>query len=72
MYIGGVPNLTIYVDRELEADIRAHGVPISLTCQRALRRQARIAQRRQAAAEAAATRAAHAGHGANAKHRPAS
>lgn len=67
-----MPNLTIYVDRELEAEIRAHDVPISLTCQRALRRQARIAGRRQAAAQAAAVQAI-AGDGANQhQHRPAS
>ena len=67
-----MPNLTIYVDRELEAEIRAHAVPISLTCQRALRRQARIAGRRQAAAQGA-TAARLDSDGVNAhQHRPAS
>lgn len=34
-----MPNLTIYVDAELAAQVRALDVPISATCQAALRRR---------------------------------
>lgn len=41
-----MPQLTIYVDQQLHDKIRAHKVPLSLTCQRALARQVRNAERR--------------------------
>lgn len=41
-----MPQLTIYVDRDLAAATRKHGVKISETCQAALRRKVRIAERR--------------------------
>lgn len=49
-----MPNLTIYVDQALAAKARLHKVPVSTTCQRALARQVRIAERRLAGLERAA------------------
>lgn len=43
-----MPNLTIYVDAELAAAVRRHEIPISATCQAALRRKARMKERRTA------------------------
>ena len=37
MYIVTVPNVTIYLDRHLAAQVKAQGVPVSEVCQRALR-----------------------------------
>jgi len=60
-----MPNVTIYVDRDLASQLRAHDVKVSLTCQRALRRALRVAERREARvttamhAEAKAREAAH-------------
>ena len=51
MYVATVPNVTIYVPRELAEQVRAHDVPISATCQTALARKVRIAQRRREVAE---------------------
>lgn len=42
-----MPNVTIYVPDDLAREIRAREIPISRTCQVALRRQVRLAQRRQ-------------------------
>jgi len=54
--------LTIYVDRALGALIREHDIPVSVTCQRALRRAVRIAERRaEAKAKAADVDAAETG-----------
>ena len=50
--------LTIYVDRALGALIREHDIPVSVTCQRALRRAVRIAERRAAGPETPAQRQA--------------
>ena len=51
MYVATVPNVTIYLPGELAQQVRAHGVPISATCQTALARKVRIAQRRREVAE---------------------
>ena len=54
--------LTIYVDRKLGQLIRDHEIPVSVTCQRALRRQVRIAERQaEAKAKAADVDAAETG-----------
>lgn len=45
MYAARVPNLTIYVDADLAADLKFHEVPLSRTCQAALRRKVRAAER---------------------------
>jgi len=44
-YHVGMPQLTIYVDRELAEQIREHGVQVSKVCQAALRRKVRLAER---------------------------
>lgn len=48
VYVYGyrMPQLTIYVDQQLHDKIRTHKIPLSLTCQRALARQVRTAERR--------------------------
>lgn len=51
-YDPAMPNLTIYVDRVLAEKVRRYGVPPSVTCQRALARQVRIAERRAGNGEA--------------------
>ena len=50
--------LTIYVDRALGVLIREHDIPVSVTCQRALRRAVRVAERRAAGPETPAQRQA--------------
>ena len=41
-----MPNLTIYVPRDLAEQLRHHDVKVSRACQTALRRQVRLAERR--------------------------
>lgn len=53
-----MPNVTIYVDRDLAAAIAKHKIPTSKTCQAGLRRAVRVAERR---AEAEAMGRAHPG-----------
>lgn len=51
-----MPALNVYVDRELAEQVRRLEVPVSATCQAALRRRVRVAERRLAvAAPSAAT-----------------
>jgi post-segregation antitoxin (ccd killing protein) len=45
-----MPQVTIYVDRDLAEQIRSHELATSAVCQRALRRAVRIAERRLAVA----------------------
>jgi hypothetical protein len=40
-----MPNLTIYVPKDLAAQLARHDVAVSRTCQNALRRKVRIAER---------------------------
>jgi hypothetical protein len=40
-----MPNLTIYVPDDLAAAIREHDVPVSATCQAALRRKVKLRER---------------------------
>ncbi|HEY1716205.1 MAG TPA: hypothetical protein VGG07_25130 [Solirubrobacteraceae bacterium] len=40
-----MPNVTIYVPRDLHEQIRVHDVAISRTCQNALKQQVRLAAR---------------------------
>lgn len=41
-----MPQLNVYVDRDLEREVKRWGLPVSTICQRALARQARIAEKR--------------------------
>lgn len=41
-----MPQLTIYVTKDLERAIRTHNIPLSQTCQAALARRVRLAERR--------------------------
>lgn len=40
-----VPNLTVYVPRDLADELREHDINVSRVCQAALRRKIRLAQR---------------------------
>ena len=51
-----MPNLTIYVPRELAEKVRAHKIPVSSACQAALARKVRVIERRAAEAERSAAK----------------
>lgn len=67
-----MPNLTIYVPQDLADSLRKSGIPVSLTCQRALRRQVRVLARRHHAALTASAQAAAERAVGYPEHRPAS